>query len=155
MTSKTYRGLAVHRVEAGRIGLDRKGQALTLGVDVGKYRLVVVGRWPDATVEKPWKVANPEQLPDLMALLQQLRQQGHSLTVPGQILIAFVPKLKLYGFWRGEGWFAEFLKILENQGVTGLGVGPACAGPNSDRICSQIKCAGPNSDRICSQIKAV
>ena len=45
--------------------------------------------------------------------------------VPGQILIAFVPKLKLYGFWRGEGWFAEFLKILENQGMTGLGVGPA------------------------------
>ena len=81
MTSKTYRGLAVHRVEAGRIGLDRKGQALTLGVDVGKYRLVVVGRWPDATFEKPWKVAKPEPLPDLMALLGQLQQQGHSLTI--------------------------------------------------------------------------
>jgi hypothetical protein len=35
--------------------------------------------------------------------------------VPGEILIAVVPKLKLYGFWRGEGQFAEFLRILENQ----------------------------------------
>ena len=41
--------------------------------------------------------------------------------VPGQILIAFVAKLKLYGFWRGEGRFAELLRILEKDGATGLG----------------------------------
>jgi hypothetical protein len=49
------------------------------------------------------------------------------ITVPGQIPIAFVAKLKVYGFWRGEGLIAELLKILENQGATGLG-GSAQAG---------------------------
>ena len=74
-------GLPSNRENGSLSDRDQQGQALTLGVDVGTYRLVVVGRWPDATFEKPWKVANPEQLPDLMALLQQLRQQGHSLTI--------------------------------------------------------------------------
>jgi hypothetical protein len=40
--------------------------------------------------------------------------------VPNQILIAFFTKLKMYGFWRGEGLFAELLNILENPGATGL-----------------------------------
>ena len=41
--------------------------------------------------------------------------------VPGQILIAFIAKLRLYRFWRGEGLFAELLRILEKDGTTGLG----------------------------------
>ena len=41
--------------------------------------------------------------------------------MPGQILIAFVAKLRLYGFWRGEGLFAELLRILEKDGATGWG----------------------------------
>jgi len=40
-----------------------------------------------------------------------------AITVPDQILIAFFAKLKLYGFWRDEGLFAELLKILENQAL--------------------------------------
>jgi hypothetical protein len=44
-----------------------------------------------------------------------VRTYFNLLDVPGEILIAVVPKLKLYGFWRGEGQFAEFLRILENQ----------------------------------------
>jgi hypothetical protein len=42
-------------------------------------------------------------------------------TVPNQILIAFFTKLKMYGFWRGEGLFAELLRILENPDATALG----------------------------------
>ena len=42
------------------------------------------------------------------------------VAVPGQILIAFVAKLTLYGFWPGEGRFAELLRILEKDGATGL-----------------------------------
>ena len=43
--------------------------------------------------------------------------------VPDQILIAFLAKLRLYGFWRGAGLFAELLRILEKMGdgVTQLG----------------------------------
>jgi hypothetical protein len=41
--------------------------------------------------------------------------------VPDQILIACVAKLRLYGFRRPEGRFAELLSILEKHGATGLG----------------------------------
>jgi len=37
--------------------------------------------------------------------------------VPDQILIAFVAKLTLYGFWCGKGRFPEFLKTSENSGA--------------------------------------
>ena len=40
--------------------------------------------------------------------------------VPGQILVAFVTELTVYGFGFVEGHFAEFLSILENRGATGL-----------------------------------
>lgn len=43
------------------------------------------------------------------------------LCVPDQILIAFVAKLKLYGFLCGKGLLTEFLRILENDGAIGLG----------------------------------
>jgi hypothetical protein len=35
--------------------------------------------------------------------------------VPSQILVAVVAKLTLYGFWGGEGRFAELLRILEKK----------------------------------------
>jgi hypothetical protein len=40
--------------------------------------------------------------------------------VPDEILIVFVAKLRLYGFWLAEGLFAELLRILEKDGATGL-----------------------------------
>ena len=36
--------------------------------------------------------------------------------VPDQILNAFVAKLRLYGFWGGEGVFTELVRILEKMG---------------------------------------
>jgi hypothetical protein len=38
--------------------------------------------------------------------------------VPGQILIAFVAKLRLHGFCPAEGLFPELLRILEKEGAT-------------------------------------
>ena len=43
-----------------------------------------------------------------------------AVDVPVQILIAVFAKLTLYGLWCGEGRFAELLRILENDGATGL-----------------------------------
>lgn len=40
----------------------------------------------------------------------------HWVIVPGEIVIAFVTKFRLYGFWLAEGLFAKFLSILENTG---------------------------------------
>jgi transposase len=80
MKSRAYRGLAVNRVRADQVGLGRDGQAVMVGVDVGKYRLSVVARWPDGAFERPWGVANPEQIPELVAVLGQLGQR-HSVSV--------------------------------------------------------------------------
>jgi hypothetical protein len=45
----------------------------------------------------------------------------HFSVVPNRILITLFPKLRLYGFWRAKGRFPGLLRILENEGATGLG----------------------------------
>jgi transposase len=80
MQSKAYRATAVNRVDAAAVSQGHAGQPLTVGLDIGKYQVLAVGRWPDAQFERPWRVANPDQLPDLLALLRQLGQE-HALTV--------------------------------------------------------------------------
>jgi len=80
MKSKAYRATAVNRVDARQVSRGHAGQTLTVGLDIGKYRVLAVGRWPDAQFERPWLVANPEQLPDLLALLRRLAQD-HAVTV--------------------------------------------------------------------------
>ena len=80
MKSKAYRGTAVNRVEAQKVSRGHVGEALTIGVDIGKYRLVAVGRWPKGAFERPWLVNNPQQLPEFLALLENLRGQ-HALVV--------------------------------------------------------------------------
>jgi transposase len=80
MKSKAYRATAVNRVDAQQVSQGHPGQALTVGFDIGKYRVLTVGRWPDAQFERPWLVAYPEQLPDLLALLRKLAQD-HAVTV--------------------------------------------------------------------------
>jgi transposase len=72
--------MAVNRVQADLIGQGRDGQALTLGIDVGKYCLSAVARWPDGAFARPWAVANPEQIPELVGVLGQLGQR-HPVTV--------------------------------------------------------------------------
>lgn len=80
MKSKAYRATAVNRVDADQVSRRHPGQPLTVGLDIGKYRVLAVGRWPDAQFERPWLVANPEQLPDLLALLRRLGRE-HAVTV--------------------------------------------------------------------------
>jgi transposase len=80
MKSKAYRGTAVNRVDAQEVGRGHEGQALTVGLDVGKYWLLAVVRWADGTFERPWRIANPQQLPVLVQLLCAL-SAGRRLTV--------------------------------------------------------------------------
>jgi|SRR5579871_6356297 len=47
MKSKAYRGTDVNRVDAGSLARGHEGQALVVGVDVGKFQLAAVGRWAD------------------------------------------------------------------------------------------------------------
>lgn len=39
--------------------------------------------------------------------------------VPDRIVVAFVAKLRLYGFWGGRGPFTELWRILEKKSVAG------------------------------------
>jgi hypothetical protein len=75
MKSKAYRGTDVNRVDAGSLARGHEGQALVVGVDVGKFQLVAVGRWADGQFERPWRVANPGQVRDLVGLLGALASQ--------------------------------------------------------------------------------
>jgi transposase len=72
MKSKAYRGTDVNRVDARQLTRGRGGQALVVGIDVGKFRLAAVARWDDGRFERPWRVANPEQVPDFVGLLTEL-----------------------------------------------------------------------------------
>lgn len=80
MKSKAYRSTPVNRIEASTVGTGRQGQALVVGVDVGKYHLRAIVRWPDGSFERPWDVLNPTQVPVFVRLLGELRQQ-HPITV--------------------------------------------------------------------------
>ena len=80
MKSRAYRAVAVNRVDAAKLIQGHEGQAVSVGVDVGKYELQVVARWPDGQFEHPWKVANPSQIAELVGLLKQV-SQGRTLHV--------------------------------------------------------------------------
>jgi transposase len=78
--SKAYRASAVNVVDLERLCSGHAGQALTVGLDIGKYRILAVVRWGDGHFERPWLVTNPEQVPVLVTLLRRLTD-GHALTV--------------------------------------------------------------------------
>jgi transposase len=78
--SKAYSAVAVNRVVPELLLQGRTGQPLVVGVDVGKFHLLAVPRWHDHDFGRPWRVENPWQIPDLVALLLRLAQ-GRDLRV--------------------------------------------------------------------------
>ncbi len=53
MKSKAYAASPVNRVDAVKVVKGGEGESLILGMDVGKYKLFAVARWPDGTFERP------------------------------------------------------------------------------------------------------
>lgn len=78
--SKAYRATAVNLVDLDRLRAGHDGQALTVGLDIGKYRILAVLRWADGHFERPWLVNNPEQVPRLVTLVRCLAD-AHAATV--------------------------------------------------------------------------
>jgi transposase len=72
MRSRAYRASRVNQVDLDPLLQGRDGLALTIGTDIGKFELLVVCRWADGRFERPWRVANPSDLPTLVTLLRQL-----------------------------------------------------------------------------------
>src|SRR5262245_55443626 len=76
MKRKAYRASTVNRMDAVGLTDGQQGKALIVGMDVGKFEMLAGARWSDGQLERPWRVAHPEQVPDLVALLGRLAQ-GH------------------------------------------------------------------------------
>jgi transposase len=59
-------------VEIESLARSHAGQACVLGVDVAKFELIAVLRWPDGSFQRPWRIVNPDELGLLIALLTKL-----------------------------------------------------------------------------------
>jgi len=59
-------------VEIESLAKSHAGQVCVLGVDVAKFELIAVLRWPDGSFQRPWRIVNPDELGLLIALLTKL-----------------------------------------------------------------------------------
>jgi transposase len=66
--------VAVKDVDLSTLLPGREGLAVTVGIDAGKMDLWAVVRWADGHFERPWRVANPSQIPVLVDRLLSVRQ---------------------------------------------------------------------------------
>jgi transposase len=78
MRSKPYAAKRVNEVVVEEVLKGRDGQAVVVGVDVGKFELQVVARWGEQDFERPWRVANPAGIPVLVGALRRMKE-GRSL----------------------------------------------------------------------------
>ncbi len=89
MRSRAYGSIPVNQLDWQNLAHGRDGQALVVGVDVGKFQLRAVARWPDGSFERPWRVTNPLEIPQLINLLGRLR--------PGRELVVALEPSGTYG----------------------------------------------------------
>lgn len=80
MRSRAYGSVAVNHVDVQQLTKGRAGQDVVVGMDIGKFRMMAVVRWPDGAFDRPWRVANPLEIPALVTLLEQLGS-GRQLVV--------------------------------------------------------------------------
>jgi transposase len=72
MKKKAYSSVAVNEVRLAKLLAGRDGAALDVGCDIGKQRILVMLRWGEGDLEKPWRVRNPSELTRLRDLLVEL-----------------------------------------------------------------------------------
>ena len=80
MRREAYRAVDVKRVSVESMVADRPKEAACVGFDVAKREILTVVRWPDGDFERPWRAANPEEIPELIGRLEALAA-GRSLVV--------------------------------------------------------------------------
>jgi len=74
MSRRAYRATGVNEVNWEEIARGKEGLGVTLGVDVGKFDMLVVCRWADGHFERPWRVKNPREIPTLVALAKRVQR---------------------------------------------------------------------------------
>jgi transposase len=75
MNRKAYRATGVNDVNWEQLAHGKEGLGVTLGVDVGKFDVLVVCRWADGHFERPWRVKNPREIPTLVALAKRVQAE--------------------------------------------------------------------------------
>jgi transposase len=80
MRRRAYGATCVNGVDVETLVQGKGALAAKVGVDVGKYELLAVCRWCDGRFERPWRVQNPAEIPQLLAVLERLRK-GRELVV--------------------------------------------------------------------------
>ena len=73
MSSKAYRATRVNEVDWEQLARGKEGLGVTVGIDVGKFDLLVICRWADGRFERPWRVRNPWEVPTLVGVLMQVK----------------------------------------------------------------------------------
>jgi transposase len=72
MRRSAYGGTRVNPVDVAKLLDGKEAVGVTVGIDVGKHKLLAVCRWADGIFERPWRIHNPSELSDLVKLLQQV-----------------------------------------------------------------------------------
>ena len=80
MRRRAYGGTRVNHVDWLKLAHSKDAVAVSVGIDVGKHRLFAVCRWADGRFERPWRINNPSELVDFVALLQRV-SAGRKLVV--------------------------------------------------------------------------
>jgi transposase len=80
MSKRAYRATRVNDVNWEQLAREKEGLGVTLGVDVGKFDVLVVCRWADGQFERPWRVKNPQEIATLALLAKQV-QSNRKLVV--------------------------------------------------------------------------
>lgn len=80
MRRRAYAAVSVNQVDVDRLNEPHVGQAVVVGLDIGKQEVVGVCRWTEGSFERPWSVGNPTEIGALVAVLQKLRE-GRELIV--------------------------------------------------------------------------
>src|SRR5216683_2600364 len=80
MKKKAYSSVAVNDVQLAKLLAGREDAAVDVGCDISKHNVLVMLRWGEADLEKPWRVRNPSELTRLRDLLVEL-SRGRRLRI--------------------------------------------------------------------------
>ena len=74
MRRRAYGATRVNDVDVVQLTQGKEGLGLTVGCDMGKHKALIACRWADGQFARPWRMDNPSEIGDLVALLERLRK---------------------------------------------------------------------------------
>ena len=72
MKSKSYRAKRIKQVNLEGILNGRTGQEATIGLDIGKSKILGIVRWGKSDFERPWIIENPGGIQEFVGLISEI-----------------------------------------------------------------------------------